>query len=42
MRINKVIIVGADLDFYELYSMKKDFDHFEDMRNMVYRRFVLL
>ena len=28
MRINKVSIVGTDLDFMSCYSMKKDFDHF--------------
>ena len=27
-RINKVSIVGTDLDFMSSYSMKKDFDHF--------------
>ena len=26
--INKVSIVGTDLDFMSCYSMKKDFDHF--------------
>ena len=39
MRINKVSSVGTDLDFMS-YSMRKDVDHFEDMRNMVYGRFV--
>ena len=28
MRINKVSIVGTDLDFMSSYSMKKDLDHF--------------
>ena len=28
MRLNKVGIVGTDLDFMSSYSMKKDFDHF--------------
>ena len=28
MRINKVSIIGTDLDFMSCYSMKKDFDHF--------------
>ena len=28
MRINKVGIIGIDLDFMSCYSMKKDFDHF--------------
>ena len=28
MRINKVSIIDADLDFMSCYSMKKDFDHF--------------
>ena len=28
LRINKVSIVGTDLDFLSNYSMKKDFDHF--------------
>ena len=28
MRINKVSIIGIDLDFMSCYSMKKDFDHF--------------
>ena len=27
-RINKVGIVGTDLDFMSCYSMEKDFDHF--------------
>ena len=27
-RINKVSIVGTDMDFMSGYSMKKDFDHF--------------
>ena len=27
-RINKVSIVGTDMDFITCYSMKKDFDHF--------------
>ena len=38
MEINKVSIVGTDMDVMSSYSMKKDFDHFEDMRNMVYGR----
>ena len=38
--MNKVSIVGKDLGFMSCYSMKKDFDHFEDIRNMVYGRFV--
>ena len=38
--MNKVSIVGTDMDFMSCYSMKKDFDHSEDMRNMVYGRFV--
>ena len=38
--MNKVSIVGTDMNFMSSYSMKKDFDHFEDMRNMVYGRFV--
>ena len=28
MGINKVSIIGTDLDFMSSYSMKKDFDHF--------------
>ena len=28
LRINKVSIVGTDMDFMSCYSMKKDFDHF--------------
>ena len=39
MRINKVSSVGTDLDFMS-YSMRKDVTIFEDMRNMVYGRFV--
>ena len=42
MRINKVSIIGIDLDFMSCYSMKKDFDHFEGMRNMVYGRLCIL
>ena len=39
--MNKVSIVGTDMDFMSCYSMKKDFDlFFEDMRNMFYGRFV--
>ena len=38
--MNKVSIIGTDMDFMSCYSMKKDFDHFEDKRNMVYGRFV--
>ena len=38
--INKVSIIGIDLDFLSCYSMKKNFGHSEDMRNMVYGRFV--
>ena len=39
MRINKVIIVGTDLDFYELLLYEERFlTIFEDMRNMVYGR----
>ena len=38
--MNKVSIVGTDMDLMSCYSMKKDFDHFEDKRNMVYERFV--
>ena len=38
--MNKVSIVGTDMDFMSCYSMKKNFCHFEDMRNMVYGRFV--
>ena len=37
--MNKVSIVGADMDFMSCYSMKKNFGH-SDMRNMVYGRFV--
>ena len=37
-RINKVSIVGKDLDFMSSDSMKKYLDHF--LRNMVYGRFV--
>ena len=36
MRINKVSLVGTDMDFMSCYSMKEDLDHFEDKRNMVY------
>ena len=39
LRMNKVSIVGADMDFMSCYSMKKNFGH-SDMRNMVYGRFV--
>ena len=35
--MNKVSIVGTDMDFMICYSMKKDFDHLEDKRNMVYK-----
>ena len=28
LRMNKVGIVGTDMDFMSCYSMKKDFDHF--------------
>ena len=38
--MNKVSIVGTDMDFMSCYSMKKNFGHFEDMRNMVCGRFV--
>ena len=38
--MNKVSIVGIGMDFMSCYSMKKNFGHFEDMRNMVYGRFV--
>ena len=35
--MNKVSIIGTDMDFMSCYSMKKDFGHSEDMRNMVYK-----
>ena len=38
----KVSIAGTDMDFMSCYSMKKNFGHSEDMRNMVYGRFVHL
>ena len=38
--MNKVSIFGTDMDFMSCYSMKKNFGHSEDMRNMVYGRFV--
>ena len=38
--MNKVSIVGTDMDFMSCYSMKKIFGHSKDMRNMVYGRFV--
>ena len=38
--MNKVSIVGTDMDFMSCYSMKKDFGHSKDMRNMFYGRFV--
>ena len=28
LRINKVSLVGTDMDFMSCYSMKEDFDHF--------------
>ena len=28
LRMNKVSIVGTDMDFMSCYSMKKNFDHF--------------
>ena len=34
--MNKVSIVGIDMDFMSCYSIKKNFGHSEDMRNMVY------
>ena len=40
LRVNKVSIVGTDMDFMSCYSIKKNFGHSEDMRNMVYGRFV--
>ena len=33
--MNKVSIVGTDMDFMSCYSMKKNFGHSEDMRNIV-------
>ena len=38
--MNKVSIVDTGMDFMSCYSMKKNFGHFEDMRNMVYGIFV--
>ena len=32
LRMNKVSIVGTDMDFMSCYSMKKNFGHYEDMR----------
>ena len=38
--MNKVSIIGTDMDLMSCYSMNKNFDPFEDKRNMVYGRFV--
>ena len=38
--MNKVSIIGTDMDLMSCYSMKKNFGHSEDMRNMVNGRFV--
>ena len=39
LRINKVSSVGTTLDFMS-YPMRKELTNSEDMRNMVYGRFV--
>ena len=38
--MNEVSIVGTDMEFMSCYSMKKDFYHSDDIRNMIYGRFV--